>query len=307
MSEQETLKNNKPNPRIIFFILLLGFIYLMVYFLIKKDIDSSAALYIGVPMILAIGLSRLPHAKTPMGTTMKALTMLLILSVPLLREGFVCIIMAAPILYSAAALFTLLFQKIRKADNHSNKMQLSAITVLLTLTSVEGIDESLSFNRYNEVEYTTTVNLDITTIRENLSKATIPTDKRPFFLRVFPLPIDMQGSGLDVGDERVLNYEYKKWIVTNMHKGSTVFKITSATQNHIRFEIPHDDSYISNYLTWHASDVFLEPVDNGATNVTWRLSYERKLDPFWYFAPLQHYATYLTAKVLTDNVVAEHK
>ncbi len=289
--------------RLFYIILLIGLLFLFYYVLKYNSLGSSAALYVGLPFLLALGLSLTPNAKTPVGVTMKWLTIALLLSVPLLREGFICIIMASPILYSLAAFFTSTIIRIKKSRNENNKIQLSALTIVIAMTALEGTHESLTFDRFGQVEYSRVANVGIGSIRDNLSQSLIPSQPRPFFLRVFPLPINMIGEGLDVGDERRLNFEYKKWIFSNIHKGSTVFRVAESNANYIRFEIPHDDSYISNYLTWKSSEVFLEPFDEGKTKITWRLSYERKLDPYWYFGPMQSYATWLTARVLTENAI----
>jgi hypothetical protein len=43
-------------------------------------------------------------------------------------------------------------------------------------------------------------------------------------------------------------------------------------------------------------------VDDTHTTVTWTLSYERCLDPSWYFGPWERYAAQLAARYLIDAV-----
>ena len=113
------------------------------------------------------------------------------------------------------------------------------------------------------------------------------------------MPSTSEGSGLAVGDVRKLHFIYNKWIFFNAHKGDTVFEVVEVKDNYVRFDLVKDDSYLGNYLSWQTSEVLLEPLTKTTTKVTWKLSYERKLDPIWYFGPLQHYAATLTAKTLT--------
>ena len=59
--------------------------------------DQTGAFFVGLPAILAITVALSPRAKTLTGTTFKAVTFGLLLSGVLVGEGFVCIVMAAPL------------------------------------------------------------------------------------------------------------------------------------------------------------------------------------------------------------------
>src|SRR5580658_2204188 len=62
-------------------------------------LEQTSALFIGIPAILAIILAATPKAKSAKGGIVKGLTVALLLSGPLLGEGFICIVMASPIFY----------------------------------------------------------------------------------------------------------------------------------------------------------------------------------------------------------------
>ena len=66
--------------------------------------ENSAALYVGIPTLLALGLVALPRSKSAMGTIFKGLTVALLVSAILLGEGSLCILLSAPIFYAAAAM-----------------------------------------------------------------------------------------------------------------------------------------------------------------------------------------------------------
>lgn len=291
--------------RLFFVVLVLGITGLVFFGLIRGDLNDSAALYVGVPIIIALGMSLTPKTKSAVGATMKGLTIALLLAVPVFQEGYICVLMAAPILYGVAAAIAWPLDKDEKkraeGDNSTN-VQAAAITILLALASLEGTHEVLSFERHNVVEVTRIVNAEVAAVRAQLAQTPEFDRARPFFIRIFPLPVSVAGSGLEIGDERNLHFIYNKWFYFNAHAGDTVFRVTEATDQAVRFEIPHDDSYLSHYLTWESSEVLLEPLDQGQTQVTWRLAYQRKLDPIWYFGPMQQYAARLTAETLIDNV-----
>ena len=177
------------------------------------------------------------------------------------------------------------------------------ISVLLAVAALEGTHDVTTFERYNEVEYSRVVEASIDDIRQHIATNNMKLEnERPVFLRLFPLPEAVVGQGIAVGDERTLHFVYNKWFYFNAHEGDTVFRVTKSDANHISFSIPHDDSYLSHYLTWQSADIMFEPLGDNKTKVTWKLAYERKLDPIWYFGPLQRYAASLTAETLIDNV-----
>lgn len=305
-------KNNDQQPRftksqwqLFFAVLILGGLGLYFFVLKENGLNDSAALYVGLPVLLALAMSLTPKSKSVTGTTMKVLTIALLLSAPVLQEGFICIIMATPIFYGIAALIAKPIDKHRKkkaeGDNSAN-LQVAAISVFMAVAALEGTHESLTFDRYNQVEHSRIVHADIESVREYLAKTPTFDKPRPIFTRLYPLPKSVEGSGLEVGDQRKLHFVYNKWLYFNAHKGDTIFRITESNDNYIRFDVPHDDSYLSNYLSWQSSEVFLEKAGENATKVTWRLSYKRKIDPIWYFGPLQYYTANLTAETLIDNV-----
>src|SRR5690349_23642979 len=65
--------------------------------LVLHKLEQTAALFIGLPAVLAIILALTPQAKSATGMIMKVMTIALLMSGPILGEGFICIIMAAPL------------------------------------------------------------------------------------------------------------------------------------------------------------------------------------------------------------------
>ena len=285
-------------------VLVVGLSGIFFHLLARQELNNSAALYVGLPFLFALGLSLTPKTSSSMGATMKGLTIALLLSAPVFMEGFICILFAAPIFYSVAALFAWAADRAKKRQDAKSKIQLSVFTVLLAFGSLEGTQEALTVARFNQVSYERIVDMSPAAIRDNLTQVAMFSGERPLLLKIFPMPKNIAGMGLAIGDERRVDFVYKKWIFANVHQGSTVFRVVKSEPNYIAFDIPQDDSYLSHYLHWRASEVFLEPTASGKTKITWQLSYDRKLDPAWYFGPLQHYAAELTAKVLVDHATA---
>ena len=75
--------------------------------LVLHRLEQTSALFIGLPALLALVLALTPRAKSVTGIVMKGTTIALLLSAPILGEGFVCILMAAPIFYLIAFIVAL--------------------------------------------------------------------------------------------------------------------------------------------------------------------------------------------------------
>jgi hypothetical protein len=55
------------------------------------------------------------------------------------------------------------------------------------------------------------------------------------------------------------------------------------------------------WLSWRSAEVRWRAVPGG-TEVRWTLRYRRRLDPAWYFAPLERYGVRLAAGYLIETL-----
>jgi hypothetical protein len=254
---------------------------------------------VGLPLLLALGLALSRPAKTAVGSTLKGLTIALLLLAPLLREGYICILFAAPVFYSIG--LSIAF-KIDRQKERAKRLETAALATFFAILALEGTTPTTSFSRYNLVSVTKILTANINDVRQQLAQTPQFDRHKPWFLKIFPNPVAATGSGLAVGAERQLHFVTYKHIWWTKVEGDLRLKIVSSNPQYLKFEIVHDDSYLSHYLTWKTSEVSLTPIDDRHTVVTWTLTYHRNLDPFWYFGPLQSYAVQLTAQELIDDV-----
>ncbi len=77
--------------------------------------------------------------------------------------------------------------------------------------------------------------------------------------------------------------------------------VDSVAPTAIRFAATSDDSYIIHWMTWDAALVEWESVSETHTRVRWTLTYRRRLDPAWYFAPLERFAVKIAAGYLIET------
>ena len=130
-------------------VIAVGVASLYISFLTQQGLDTSAALYVGLPLLLAYVFIMTGKAKSATGSILKGITIALLLSAPVLREGFICILMAAPIFYIIGAVIGAATDWARRRN--SGRLQSAPVVVLLILLSLEGTHESLSFDRDHSV------------------------------------------------------------------------------------------------------------------------------------------------------------
>ena len=127
---------------------------LTYHLLIDYRIGHSAAMFTGIPAILAIVLALTPKAKSVTGGILKGITLALLIIAPLLGEGYLCILMAAPLFYLVGIPVGLIVDWQRRR----RKVTLSCIALVLLPMSLEGVVPELSFRRLQTVEVSRTVN-----------------------------------------------------------------------------------------------------------------------------------------------------
>ena len=269
--------------------------------LFATNLTESAALYLGLPVVLASAMALQPKSKSALGASMKGLTIALLLSAPLLREGFICILRASPILYPVVALVAWGIDRVRRSDTRRDRLRAGAVVTLFAVLSLEGTHPWLTFDRINTVTYETTLAGSVDAIRDRLAHPSAITAARPLLTRIFPPPV-ISGGGLSLGDTRQFDFSYEKWIFINHQDDHVVFSVTETDANHMRFAPREDTSYLSKYIVWESADITLTPVDAARTRVTTTIRFTRKLDPVWYVQPLQRHYVREAAKILTRTL-----
>jgi len=268
------------------------------YRLLKaRQIDETAALFIGLPTLLAVALALTPRAKSATGMIMKGLTIALLLSGPVLQEGFICILMASPLFYLVGALVGWAFDSAR-ARRASQERPLHSLVVLpLLLMSVEGLSPALSLPRDLSVGSTKIVAAAPAAVEAHLAARPRFAATLPPFLRLgFPRPIGADGSGLEVGDSRTVYFSRPA------APKRLVFVVAERAPGYVRFRAVSDDTKIGTWLTWRDAEVRWTPRADGGTDVEWTLHFSRRLSPGWYFGPLESFGAAAAADYLIDSL-----
>ncbi len=304
--------SNTPNPitpetqsrqariSLVAVILVLTLVSMMFRALVAHQLEPTSALFIGIPAFLAVLVALTPRAKSATGMIVKVMTLALLMSGILLGEGLVCIIMASPLFYAVGIAIGLIVDAVRRSERKQQKNVLTCVVLLGVLPmSLEGVNERLSFPREERVSVTRVVAAPAADVERALS-ATPRFDKPlPLYLQMkFPRPAMTSGSGLAPGDERTIHFAGGEG---HDHDGDLVMAVNAVAPNEVRFRMVSDTSHITHWLAWREAEVRWRAVDVQHTEVTWTISYRRRLDPAWYFAPWERYAVRLAAGYLIET------
>ncbi len=259
------------------------------------ELEQTSAFFVGLPTVLSIALALTPKAKSSTGMIIKGMTIGLLLSGILLSEGFICILMAAPLFYLVGLAIGIPIDRYRtKQGQAPGPRVLSLILMPFVLLSIEGVSPSTSLPQRQTVEASHIIAATPQQIRAALAETpTFNPDELPSFLALgFPTPTAASGSGLSLGDRRVIHYGESR----------TIFSVAETGPRMVRFVNVLDESVLSNWVGWDQSIVRWRAVDPSHTEVTWTLTYDRRLHPSWYFAPWEHYGSRLAADYLISSL-----
>lgn len=255
-----------------------------------EHLGKTATLFIGIPSVLAILLALTQPPKSVTGRILKGITLALLLVAPLVGEGYLCILIASPLFYLVGILIALTIDFFRE-----RKATLSALSLILLPMCLEGVTPELSFRRLETVEVTKIVTATPEQVRQSLAVSPDINRPLPALLRIgFPRPLKAWGQGVALGDVRGIHFTGAE----GDPPGDLFMKVTESREGHLRFDTVSDTSKLTQWLQWQSSEVDWEKIDETHTRVRWMISFNRELDPFWYFAPLERHVVRRAAEYL---------
>ena len=266
-----------------------AFLYFLLF---SAGLGHSSLLFIGVPGVLAILLALAPRAGTAKGGIVKGITLALLLIAPLLGEGYLCIIMASPLFYLVGLLIGSAIDAFR-----SKPTTLSCAAILVIVVSLDGVFPV--HPRREIVSVARVIPASASDIRNALAQPPDIAKQLPLFLRVgFPRPIAASGSGLAVGATRTIHFAGAE----GDPPGDLTLRVAHANDREVLFLATSDTSKLTQWILWQSSLVQWQPVDATHTRVTWQTTFDRQLDPWWYFLPWERYAVRKSTEyLLTAN------
>jgi hypothetical protein len=274
--------------------------------IVWQNLQQTAALFIGVPAILAIVVALVIPPRSAVGVAIKAVTVGLLTSLIFLGEGILCVLMSAPLFYLIAIAVARTTQRMRAGDDHPITTLFScSILLALIPMSLEGVADLTTVNRAETISVTRVVDAPAAEVGRVLFDPPRFERTLPLFLRAnFPSPvrtsIDASGGAvrwvIEVrgGETRLNGLEARS--------GDLVLQLVEHTPGLVRWHAISDTSHVRHFLAWREAAVEWSAVDDRTTRVTWTLRYDRGLDPAWYFGPWERYAVRLAAGYLIEAV-----
>lgn len=274
---------------------------LLYRYLRHEQLDHTAAMFLGIPAILAIVLALTPKAKSVTGGILKGITLGLLIIAPLLGEGYLCVLIATPLFYIVGIAIGLIVDWMRK----KRAATVSCVVLVMAPMCLEGVIPQLNWNRKEVVEVVRVVDTPAAAVEAALSQSPNLGIALPHYLRIgFPRPLEAYGTGLALGSTRTIHFAGAE----GDPPGDLVMHVSARGPGFVRFETVSDNSKLTQWIRWDSSEVRWLPVDATHTQVVWRIRFERELDPAWYFTPweraaVRDAATYLIAANATPERV----
>lgn len=276
--------------------------YLAYKGIFAHQLQQTAALFIGIPTLLAIVVVLFVSPRSAKGVACKAVTVGLLVSLVFLGEGMLCIVMSAPIFYGVAIGIGAASDAVRLRDR-SRTAYSSLILLMIVPMSLEGMTESVSFDRNETVTATRIVRASA----QNVQRAVL---EPPRFDRAMPIPLRAgfprpTSVRIDEGSERwIIRLRGGEMRLDGMEPraGDLVLELEESRPGFVRWRAISDDSHMTHFLSWQSATVEWTSIDEQTTRVTWTLQYRRGLDPSWYFGPWERHVATMAAGYLIDTV-----
>ena len=262
------------NWRIGLSVLLVAIVAFIIGYKIIHHVElkTTSALFIGLPMLVGLLIVNLTRTRDAYGMTVQASFIILCLVAPILGEGAICILMAAPLFVAINLLIVFIYQ---------NTVKKYLLSLLICLPFFIGLAEKNSLIEEPELSRVVTE-----TVLEGSPKrwsrvighSTFISKDTPFFLNLgFPLPTKM------VRDGNQLLVSFDKggaWQVDQTWEG----------EDTIRYTLVKDTSKIGSWIAIKDSIIEVNEMENDQVLVRQTTSYYSKVFPKWYFVPFQKLA-----------------
>lgn len=293
-----------PRPVWLRYLLIIAFASGIIRLILRDDwMRSTSILYVLIPYLVGVAIYIITPQPKGVGygirlwSHMRAALIVMLSTSLLLFEGFLCVLMFLPIYFFFAMIVVATspfydkpvgIDEEEERNRISDTFRLSAVPLLILFLSLDGI-RGMGPDRHTMVSRTAVIPLSAEQIQANIIDHDYPDEGRSWFLSLFPRPVAIDAKSLHVGARHTGHWEYRRWGMPglNVHKGTSVLEFTTATPDHLHANIVHDDSYLSHYMRFKTWDMRFTPHQNGGTEVTLTVTYDRKLAPAWYFGPMQ--------------------
>jgi predicted nucleic acid-binding Zn ribbon protein len=270
-------------------LLVIAWVSAVVYRYIQaRQLVETYAMFVGIPLIIGVLCAYTLRPRNSFGLVMKLTTVLICVVAPILGEGMICLLMAAPILYAVAALGYLLAAALDRWFNPPGGRGGVACLLLLPFlfaeltTGPQGIRNGETLAVSDERFVAARPERAWHALRHG----ELISPDVPLFLRLgFPLPTRLER--LPDGETR-LNFDPR----SAPRQGTNVIvsrRVTDEQRRRLSFFILEDGTGIARWLMFLQTRFEVEAVPGGC-RVRQTTIFRRRLQPGVYWRPLQCFA-----------------
>jgi hypothetical protein len=259
------------------------------------DRRDAAVLYVGLPALLAFGIAWSPRPRSLHGAIAAGTTFALLLAAIVLQEGAICVLLSAPLVFAVA-------HGVAAATRRFGRRGQALLALPLLIASLEGIGDGWRVQPVQTVTVARSVAAPTAAVAARLAAGPdFAEADRPLLVRPgFPLPESAEGDGLEVGDRWRFDY-----------RGAPIVTEVVEREEHgqggaVTFALRHDGSKTARWLTWETATLrWAAGHDGRGSDVAVSVTFERGLDPSWWFGPVEDAFVRAGTTYLLDALVAD--
>jgi len=241
--------------------------------LVIGHLEQTSALFVGLPLLLGLLTAHLTRARSPYGRALRADVLFLAVVAPLLGEGSVCLLMAAPIWIGVTIFGVAIYDAVKKR----------AVLGVALLPLASGLAEHRAAGTHPvpvDVTTRTTVVGTAAAWADVVNKAVTPAANHSRFLALgFPLPLAYRSNG----DDGTIAFSRSEGVVGSWQ----VHRETIA--DGVRFTMIRDTTKIAHWMSVRSSEIRVE-CSGSEVVIVQTTRFVPLLSPGWYFDPPERFA-----------------
>lgn len=257
-------------------------------------IEYTGILFIGIPGTIAALLALEPRRHRGKYHIVTGTMIVVFASSIVLREGFICVLMALPIILPTAMVVAHYNQK--SHDQRQGPRDVRRAAWILPVLLLGAAGDGTVYELPKNVTVAETRAFDTTSHELSASlhdEAEIPDIEPLLFALPFPKPTAFTGTGADVGDIRTVDFG------DDGEMGALILEVTDRSDQHITWTIVDNTTPVAEWMTLHQAEASWAETADGL-EVTMEIEFDRELAPAFYFDPLERWGVGEMAEVLLD-------
>ncbi len=253
----------------------------------KTGMVQTYAMFAGVPLLIGVLVAYMTRPQSGLGTTIKVVTILLCVVCPLLGEGSICILMAAPLFYGFAVVGYFLVAAIMSKVRPNRRGGPLAIVLIPFVMAMLTSDRS---HIAHPTTNTVTDEIFVAAAPERVMQTVLQTDlvanDFPLFLKLgFPLPTRMERE--PNGRTRLhFDPRSESWPGTNTIVSRQTVDTTHRT---VTYEILEDGTKLARWMTFRRTGFRVEPCKGGSM-LFQTTTYQQRMQPGFYWNTTESFA-----------------